>query len=346
MRIRGLGRIRIGAEKILGRIRPGVVILLYHRVIDLPSDPLLLCVTPEHFAEHLEVIARFNRQLKLRELSASLRNRKVPTGSIVVTFDDGAKDNLYNAKPLLERHGIPATVFVASGYTGTGRELWWDELDRLLLAPEDLPEKLTLTINGSIFEWEFSHIKEQTQSGDDNRWSVLKDAAPGSRNGLYRSLHQLLRPLSPERRNDVIEQLRAWSGRGAVGRRTHETLSADEIRELEKDGLVEIGAHTVWHPVLASLPEVEQTAEIVQSKSDLERIVEQPIRSFAYPYGTLADYNRGTVNIVRNAGFECACSNYTGVIHGWTNRFELPRFVVQDWDGDTFESKLRGWFHG
>ena len=328
MRIRGVGRIKIEAERILNRVRPGTVILLYHRVIELASDPLRLCVTPEHFAEHLDVISRSTRPLKLQQLSDSLTHRSVPKHGIVVTFDDGSKDNLDNAKPLLAQRDVPATVFVASGYTTSDCELWWDELDRLLLDPGDLPEHLSLRINGTTFEWQLSTATDNCNSRHD----------------LYASLHKLLRGLSIAGRNDVINTLQEWSGKGAASRQSHEVLSPDNVVELAKDGLIEIGAHTVWHPVLGTLPVSEQELEIVQSKSDLEKITGQPVRSFAYPYGTLSDYTSETVDLVRSAGFECACSNYRGVVNNWAKRFELPRFVVQDSDGDTFERNLRSWF--
>jgi peptidoglycan/xylan/chitin deacetylase (PgdA/CDA1 family) len=98
--------------------------------------------------------------------------------------------------------------------------------------------------------------------------------------------------------------------------------------------------------VLSALPIAQQEQEIRQSKSQLEAILNQPIKSFAYPYGTKDDYTRETVELVKRAKYTCACSNYMGVVQPRTPRYELPRFVVRDWDGDEFERRLRGWFHG
>ncbi len=325
MRIRGLGRLRIAAGKLQNRLSPGTVILLYHRVAELQVDPLLLSVTPAHFEEHLQVLSRITKPLSLRSLVRSLKSNEVTTHGAVVTFDDGAADNLHNAKPLLERYNIPATVFVATEYAKGEREFWWDELERLLLVPRELPEKLSLKIDGTTLNW---------------------DPATSSRQQFYEHVGDSLRLMPTAQRFDVIGELQQWSRAGTTPRQTHRALSHDEIRKLAVGGLVEIGAHTVTHPVLSAIPLAQQEQEIRQSKLQLEEILDQPVESFAYPYGTKDDYTRETVDLVRQGKFTCACSNFRGVVQPRTSLYELPRLVVRDWDGDEFERHLRGWFRG
>ncbi len=113
----------------------GLSILLYHRVTEVPSDPWALSVTPDHFAGHLEILREYTRPISLQQLSQGLREGNLPDCSVVVTFDDGYADNLLNAKPLLERYDVPATVFLATGLVEHWREPWWDELEQLLLQP-------------------------------------------------------------------------------------------------------------------------------------------------------------------------------------------------------------------
>jgi peptidoglycan/xylan/chitin deacetylase (PgdA/CDA1 family) len=110
---------------------PGCAVLMYHRIAEEPWDPWELCVSPRHFAEHLEVLSRPGMALSLGQLAGAVRAGKVPSDSAIITFDDGYVDNLQTAKPLLERYGIPATVFVTSGYVGDRRGYWWDELKEL-----------------------------------------------------------------------------------------------------------------------------------------------------------------------------------------------------------------------
>src|SRR5262245_6029253 len=153
MSIPGLRRVQRTAQWIRNRFVWGAVILLYHRVSELPTDPQLLCVTPAHFAEHLEILRKEYKPIGLRELSHAYQQEKLPRRAVVVTFDDGYFDNLANAKPLLEHYNIPATLFVTTGYTQRQREFWSDELERLLLQPGNLPHTLNLTIAGKHHHW-------------------------------------------------------------------------------------------------------------------------------------------------------------------------------------------------
>lgn len=127
---------RIGAARRRGEAAPRngeAVVLMYHRVAAPASDLWGLSVTPAHFAEHLEVVKERFRPVALRDLVTGIHDQAVPSRSVAITFDDGYRDNLYAAKPLLELHGIPATVFVATSYIDSTRDFWWDEVEQLLL---------------------------------------------------------------------------------------------------------------------------------------------------------------------------------------------------------------------
>ena len=104
---------------------------MYHRIAALDSDPWRLAVEPARFAEQLEVIGASFRPFSLGELVRAIDAGQIPSRAVTVTFDDGYRDNLYAAKPLLERYRIPATVFVVTGYLDSARDFWWDELARL-----------------------------------------------------------------------------------------------------------------------------------------------------------------------------------------------------------------------
>jgi peptidoglycan/xylan/chitin deacetylase (PgdA/CDA1 family) len=112
---------------------------MYHRVADVAHDPWRLAVTPENFEQHLAVIQERSRPTSLAELAAGLEAGSLPRRSVVVTFDDGYRDNVRVAKPLLERFEVPATVFVVSAYVESDRDFWWDELAELSMRPA-LPE--------------------------------------------------------------------------------------------------------------------------------------------------------------------------------------------------------------
>lgn len=344
MNVRGIGRLGHLARQAANIFLPRALILLYHRIAELPSDPQLLSVSPRHFAEHLEVIRKY--ACPLRQLVRTLQDGKIPRQAMAVTFDDGYADNLQHAKPALERCDVPATVFVATGFTGESREFWWDELERVLLQSGTLPQELRLNINGNPLHWVLGSASRYTeQSYDRNRsWNVEKKTDPTPRHLLYRSLHPLLRPLSEEERRSALDELLQWAGLGPVGRPSHRALSHEEVVRLADGGLIEIGAHTVTHPVLSRIAADRQQLEIKRSKADLEEILANTVISFAYPYGARADYNPATIDVVREAGFTSACSNFPGRIQKSASFYELPRYLVRDWDGEEFSRRLRNWF--
>lgn len=343
-----MGRLQRSARQLRNRFTPTGLVLLYHRVAELPSDPQLLCVTPQHFAEHLEVLRKHARPMRLPQLPQALQDGNLPRRMVIVTFDDGYADNLHNAQPLLKRYDIPATVFVTTGHIGQEPEFWWDELDRLLLQPGTLPETLRLSVNGRPYQWELgeaAHYSEDTY-WRHRCWNVLEKDDPTPRQHIYRSLCQLLRPLPERERQKVLDELLAWASTKPMGRSTHRTLLLDEVSQLTKGGLVEIGAHTVTHPVLSALPAAAQQDEIQGSKARLEEILGRPVTSFSYPYGSRSAYTAETVAIVREAGFACACSNFPDVVWRRTDSLQLPRFLVQDWGGDELARRLEEWFRG
>ena len=349
MRLPGIYRLRRAIRQFRNRFRPTAIILLYHRVIDSPCDPQLLCVSPKHFAEHLEILKKYAHPISLEHLDQSLRNRDTANRSVAISFDDGYTDNLHNAKPLLERFDIPATVFVVSGYVGSEREFWWDELERLLLLPNTLPATFRLSINGNSYQGE---LKEWTRYVEDDyrhhrSWNVLEKGDPTLRHKHYRLLHQFLRPLPERDRRMVLDELGALTCTGSKERATHpNTLSREEISRLDKYDLVDIGSHTVTHPALSGLSKTEQQCEIRESKVHLEEITGHPIKSFAYPYGTKDDYTIETTTLVREAGFEYACSNFQDIVHQGTDPFQFPRVLVRDWNGEEFARRLEQWFLG
>jgi peptidoglycan/xylan/chitin deacetylase (PgdA/CDA1 family) len=266
---------------------------------------------------------------------------------VVLTFDDGYADNLHNAKPLLNYYDIPATVFLTTGHIGRERELWWDELDRLLLQPGRLPETLRLRINSIDYQWELgqdAHYSEDTYRRHRN-WRAWENA-PSLRHSLYRSLWELLYSLAEIEGRKVLDELLRWADVEPAGRPSYRCLSLQEVFTLTQGNLVESGAHTVTHPVLATLPLDSQLDEIRRSKARLQEIVSRPVTSFAYPYGKQRDYAAETVSMVREAGFACACCNFAGAVEQSTDRFQLPRVHVQDWDGEDFAKRLSGWFDG
>jgi peptidoglycan/xylan/chitin deacetylase (PgdA/CDA1 family) len=340
-------RSRRAAGRLRNRSDGRVLILLYHRVARLKSDPWGLAVTPQRFDEHLGALREYASPMQLGELNQALRSGRLPGRSVVVTFDDGYLDNLRNAKPLLERHGVPATVFVASGFIGRRREFWWDELDRLVLQPGVLPERVQLNVDGKTYRWELGESASYTEEEFQNHrsWKAWNEGKT-PRHQLYTSLYDLLRPLSEGARRKKLGEVRGWRVDSPEGRPWHRPLSVDEIDVLRQGGLVEVGAHTVNHPMLSDLPVRRQRREIEESKASLEQILGHPVRSFSYPYGKPRDYTAETVDLVRQAGFSCACSTSIDVVRRSSDPYQLPRVWVRNSSGEKLAKQLGKWFEG
>jgi peptidoglycan/xylan/chitin deacetylase (PgdA/CDA1 family) len=325
---------------------PAVLILMYHRILDTEVDPWALAVTPHHFQEQLEVLRNIAKAVQLQELVQRLDSGSLADPLIVLTFDDGYADNLHNAKPLLERYEIPATVFVVTGSLGQPSEIWSDELEKILLHGGQLPDSLRLMIQEKEMRW--SLVTSEYGENDFlnfRNWRAWQEP-PTERHRLYYELWRELRPLTDVQREAALSDLRIWAGiKTNSVRNSHRTLSPEEVQKLEND-FIEIGSHTITHPYLATVTPDEQWIEISESKSFLEKLLGHEIRSFAYPYGGVDDFNKDSVRLVREAGFSGACTTISAAVSVSADRFQLPRMQVQDWDGDQFAKQLREWQRG
>ena len=322
--MRGRGRIK----KTLGSIRrwfkPGAVILMYHRVTDPAVDTYNLAVSPAHFAEQMEIVRRTCVPMHLVDLIDFVVAGKLPNRAVAVTFDDGYCDNFNQAYPLLQAAGVPATVFVASGKIDSPREFWWDDLERILLAPKQVPAELRLGLNAEEYCW--------------------PTRTPEERVATHRAVHALLSVQAIKKREETLDRLVDWSGVGSIGRPAHRAMTTDELIRLAGSGLVQIGGHTVNHPVLSALSVEDQGDEISEGCRSLEAILGQPIRTFAYPYGRAADWTDATATIVRDAGLRGAVTTIPGSIEAGADPFRLRRWAVANWDGRQFARALESFF--
>ena len=322
------------------------MILLYHRVADELSDPYLLAVSPERFAEHMAIVRSFGEPMSLTQLGSALRDGALSRRTVAVTFDDGYADNFHNAKPVLEHYEVPGTFFVTSGYVGRDSEFWWDELERTLFQPGTLPLTLRLVVNGRALEWKLGDAATYDDAAAirNRSWNVLAAEDPTQRQRLCRLLGDCLRPLAETDRQNALAQLRAQAGTSAKPRASHRALSLAELSDLASSPFVEIGAHSIYHAQMSARPKEEQRTEITGSKARMEAILKRPVHSFAYPFGGLADYTAETIDVVREAGFLTACSSSGGLVTGATSPYELPRFMVMNWNGDEFARRLRSFW--
>jgi peptidoglycan/xylan/chitin deacetylase (PgdA/CDA1 family) len=328
----GTARLRRAARRIRNHFKDEALIVFYHRVASLALDPNALCVSPRHFAEQLEILRERFEPVPLLELLEPPARRKRRRRAVALTFDDGYADCLDRAKPLLERFDVPATVFVTTGPLDREDGFWWDELERVLLHTPSLPPTLPLAFADRSLAWD----PDDAANPEEQRKRRLR---------LYHAFHRWLLPQGHEERRKALDVLRDACGCEAGAGPEHRVLGPEGVLRLAEGGLVDVGAHTVTHPVLSSLPIAEQRSEIRGSRSRLEAILNRPVRSFAYPFGTPRDFDAHTRALVEEAGFSCACSTERGRVEEHSDRFRLPRFAVRDWDGDKLARRLFKWMH-
>ncbi len=273
-------------------------ILMYQRVIARP-DPLFPDIVDAHrFAQHLRLLRRWFQVLPLSEAVRRLQQRSLPSRAACITFDGGYADHADVALPLLQRFGLPATFFVATGFLDGGYS-WTDAVIELVRnAPGP---RLNLVRCG---------------------FGAYDVACPARRRAVIDMLLAALATLPPVERLERVH---------AMARRTTPTmLSSDQLIALHRAGM-DIGAHTVNRNSLASLSNAEARAEIGNGRARLEEIVQAPVRLFAYPNGKPgADFEKRHANMLRSAGFDAAVTTAGGAARSGCDPYELPRF--SPWD--------------
>lgn len=318
---------------------PGLI-LMYHRVGNSAIDPWNLSVSEDNFRQQIECLRTFATPVALRELPNATRgSSEIP--ALAVTFDDGYIDNLTVAAPILVKNSVPATVFVVSGYMGERREFWWDELARLLLEPIALPavpHDLANDLNLASNRGTLLYAEAQRQS--DRQWRASRQGATSPRLDLFLSIHRHLLRAGEAERNVALKRIAEWAGDGGGARLGFTCCAHEDLRALDAIEGIDIGAHTVTHPLLSTLPPSQQQQEIAQSHSELSLVLGRAVDSFSYPYGDVTDPAKACVS---DLSLACACSTRSATVTGDADRYALPRVKVGDWDASTFAKKLSVW---
>ncbi|WP_369726011.1 polysaccharide deacetylase family protein [Bradyrhizobium sp. LLZ17] len=308
---RSIGRRIFGADPI---------ILMYHRVADIPVDPWGLAVHPVRFEEQMACLKKLRRVVHLHELLDLERSRARSDKPLAaITFDDGYHDVYSNARPVLQRLDCPMTLFVTTGIIGTDREFWWDAVARVFLEIAHLPENLTLNI-----------------ADHECRWAVPPFSEREARERVFREVWTQLRVRPHEDQTNLLAEIGKWSSCDLAARTMYRVMTAREVRIISDD-LITIGAHTLTHPTLPAHDAEIQFKEIAESRRACEELTGTTVRTFAYPFG---DHSDATVQAVRAAGFDFACTVDARAVGRNVEPLKLPRIYVGDWTGDEFQKRI------
>lgn len=301
---------------LVSRQRPAPTILMYHRVAEIAVDPWRLAVPPRHFARQMAVIRRRRSPMPLDELFALARRGRAPADAVAVTFDDGYADVLVNAKPVLVRHGVPATLFLPTGSIGQAEEFWWDELAKLILAR---PRSAS-----GVLDLGDRRVRFSLPGPAHAPWRRTK--ALEARGRTHLGLWKALRAAPPILVRHAMAQLRSQLG-SAPRAPLDRVMDAAEIGLWLEGGLTAIAGHSVTHRPLTMVPPEERMAEIAESMAVCARLSGRFVPGFCYPHG---DRDDAVAEAVRRAGAEWACSTREAALGrpNLLDPFDLPRLQV------------------
>ncbi len=287
------------AARLLSVARSGrLSILAFHHIPPEPTGYPADDPDAATFEALMTVLRDGFSPLPLDEAARRLGAGTLPPRAFCVTFDDGYADNLTVAWPILQRLGIPATVFVATGYLDGG--IMWN--DRVIAAVRSCPgEHLDLSDLGlGVYAL-----------GDRAQRARLTETVLGSIK--YRPV--------PER-----EALAREIGARYAPHLTSPMLTRAQLKELHAAGMA-IGGHTVTHPILAETDDAQARAEMAANKEELEGLLGERLRVFAYPNGKPGvDFLPIHSDMARDLGYEAAVTTQRGVSTPATDPFRLRRF--------------------
>jgi peptidoglycan/xylan/chitin deacetylase (PgdA/CDA1 family) len=291
--------------------RRSVLVAIYHDV--LPSgfpegNPLFgMTVSVEEFAWQLDYFKEHYNPISLQQFSDwYFRGQALPRRPVLITFDDGHANNLRFALPVLQQKRIPAVCFVVTGELGSCRQTWFEDAYYRLM--------FSTAKNWSLRNGECWPLDTGEQ----------RAAACGRFFGLCRTLSEAEQQ---EELRSLQSQLPVMSPDGKLAGR-FEFLSPDDIRRLFQSG-IEIGSHTITHPILGALEPENARGEIAGSKSALEQCLGKPVRAFAYPFGApRLDFTPRDEALVEESGYSLAFAGQGGFVTRSSHQFALPRVGI------------------
>jgi len=300
-------------------------ILAYHRVCNLEdcndNDIDLISATEEQFDWQMNYLKNTYDLINFDYLERILNKEvKKPKRPVIVTFDDGFTDNYTKAYPILKKYNVPATFFVSTGYIDTKKNFWFNQVFRSFIGQANLH----VTIKYLNIDLILSSVEEVRIEQIYSIIEALKKCPNNKRIELVESIENNY----PSRNlNDPLSLPMSW----------------EQVLEMSKSNM-EIGSHTINHPVLSTLKNDELRNEITGSKEMLENKLDQKISTIAYPVGMSFAYNDCVIQEVKNAKYKFGVSYVPGNNYFKSlNRFELKRIHVERYTSNSMFKSMLSW---
>jgi peptidoglycan/xylan/chitin deacetylase (PgdA/CDA1 family) len=296
-------------ERITAARNPGLTVLTYHRIADPAVNPFydpVISATPDSFRAQIDWLCNHTHILTLETFIERAQNNtlwKEPT--VLVTFDDGYRDNFDVALPILTERRVPATFFIPTAFLDTPQLPWWDHVAYVIKRAQVCRFTLERSLKGNVSPL---HIDVEAMPRSAAIMTIIRAVLEGTVDDERRFLGDL------ERRAEVRVDAES------LGRSLF--MSWDQVRQLPESGAkFTIGSHSHSHSNLARLDDDSQRRELTVSKQILETRAGREIRAFAYPYGWPGTYTKRTKAMISQAGYCAAFASRDGVSR--RNTFDL-----------------------
>lgn len=281
--------------------------LMYHRVLpdstraESASNPALI-VSQEQFEKQMQFLKRWYTTIKATEL---INQKKAAPYRVLVTFDDGWKDNFTYAAPILTRHGIPALIFIATDYIGSACVFWQETLTATLIAIRARDPNHPL----------LQQVQRAAASGNSTFEfrSAVQTFVNRAKALPYSDLRELMQTY------DMAEP-------DAVDPRLDSFLTWEDVRSMHQQG-IEFGSHTCSHRIVIRLSDEELMNELQTSARKIEQELGDQVRYFAYPNG---DHDDASRSAVERAGYDLGFSVTPGFVDIGREPMAVRRLMVHD----------------
>jgi len=292
------------------RYRKRLLVVTYHGVTQSKNPPSAWTLLPARiFEQQISWLAKYYNPVSLNEvLSAAATDNPLPDHSVLITLDDGFRNNMTVAYPILKRYRIPTVIFLTVDYINSDRFFWVDEL--LLTILEAGKQQANLRLTNPQANFLFS--KKQYYEAYHMEVEYLKRKHGNERSAL---LQQVVSQVGFDRSTYIDD---------------FGMLTWPEVFKMDKEGLIEFGSHTATHRILTNTPEELLEGELAGSKIRLEKKLGHEIRAFCYPNGQFGkDYSPEHRKLLAHYGYKCAFATDYGLYNpGKDHPLSIPRVGV------------------
>ena len=292
-------------QNITSYISGDITIFCYHKVTNLNTEKLVgsldedLSINVKIFENQIKYLVDHFKIINPYDLMDIDKLQSVKEKKVMITFDDGYLDNLINALPVLKKYEVNAIIFVTTNFIDDNEIPWWDLLWEILIQKDNFileGKKINFSNNNKDKKKIFEYLK--------NKFFFLKK----------QEQTKFINEISRENRIKSQPEIKS------------RFLSKDNIKNLIKEDLIHIGAHTHYHQNLGILNDSETKEEISTSKKILEDLTQSPINFFAYPFGTKNSYKKSDYKILKDNDFKLAfTTEFNNYKVGSHSPFSIPR---------------------